>query len=382
IYTDPRVSTSIHIPHFILGDENVKTTLTAGYGMTSKMPTMQYLYPDPYYSNFLSLTYYDLNNPTTDSRFVVTSFIQDPTNYNIKPARNKKLDLRLDFDWKDNSLSLGFFHENMTDGFRYSATYNVYSYRYFDASAYSPETYGTIAWNDISNGNVPLNYTSNTVLDGYTKAGNGTRIMKKGVELTFNSARIRPLCTRINVSGAWFLTEYTNSEAQFESVSSVINNTVIAQKYIGLYDWIDGRRNQRLNSNVTFDTQIPQWGFIFTTSVQCMWLVKTQTIKKNGTPIMYLSAQDGQLHEYTEQDTEDVYLQQLIKSYSEDSFKPFNVPMSMTVNLKATKTIGKNMNLSFFANKILDYLPDYKSNGNIIRRNVKPYFGVEANIKL
>ncbi|MCR5313820.1 MAG: TonB-dependent receptor plug domain-containing protein, partial [Bacteroidaceae bacterium] len=47
IYTDPRVSTSIHIPHFILGDENVKTTLTAGYGMTSKMPTMQYLYPDP-----------------------------------------------------------------------------------------------------------------------------------------------------------------------------------------------------------------------------------------------------------------------------------------------------------------------------------------------
>ena len=33
-----------------------------------------------------------------------------------------------------------------------------------------------------------------------------------------------------------------------------------------------------------------------------------------------------------------------------------------------------------FANKIIDYPPDYSSNGYKIRRNVSPYFGVEANL--
>ena len=54
----------------------------------------------------------------------------------------------------------------------------------------------------------------------------------------------------------------------------------------------------------------------------------------------------------------------------------------MIINLKATKNIGKYIKLSFFANKILDYLPDYNSGGRIVRRNASPYFGVEANLKI
>jgi hypothetical protein len=88
------------------------------------------------------------------------------------------------------------------------------------------------------------------------------------------------------------------------------------------------------------------------------------------------------LHEYTEADESNVYLKQLLKSYNEDMFKPFTVPFSMIVNLKVTKSIGKYMKVSFFANKILDDLPDYKSNGYTIRRNVSPYFGVEANFTI
>ena len=35
-----------------------------------------------------------------------------------------------------------------------------------------------------------------------------------------------------------------------------------------------------------------------------------------------------------------------------------------------------------FANRILDYLPSYKMNGLLIRRNVDPYFGMELNFTL
>ena len=51
-------------------------------------------------------------------------------------------------------------------------------------------------------------------------------------------------------------------------------------------------------------------------------------------------------------------------------------------DVKATKTIGKWLRLSLFANRILDYLPSYKMNGLLIRRNVDPYFGMELNFTL
>ena len=96
----------------------------------------------------------------------------------------------------------------------------------------------------------------------------------------------------------------------------------------------------------------------------------------------HISSEDGQLHDYTEESQQDKYLMQLVKTYNDAQFKPFTVPMSMVVNLKVTKEIGKFMRLSFFANKILDYLPDYTANGKVIRRNASPYFGVEAGFTI
>jgi hypothetical protein len=371
IYADPRLNIRWKFPVFSWLSHPLKLSLSGGFGVTSKMPTLNYLYPDKYYSNFTELAYYDAVDPSANSMFVVKSYIQNPTNYAIRPARNHKWEIRLNADWNDNSLTVDFFHENMTSGFRYSSVYGCYDYRSYDVSAMSP---------GIEYTTIP--YAVKQVLNGYTKAGNGSRLQKEGIELQFSSRRIEPIRTGINISGAWFRSVYTNSQPMFESVSSVVNNTAISDKYIGLYAWNDGQINQQLNTNFTLDTQVSEWGLIFTTSVQCMWLVRTQLQRKDGTPVSYLSAEDGQLHEYTEADESNVYLKQLLKSYNEDMFKPFTVPFSMIVNLKVTKSIGKYMKVSFFANKILDDLPDYKSNGYTIRRNVSPYFGVEANFTI
>lgn len=50
------------------------------------------------------MAYYDTANPEQDSKFVVHTYVQDPTNYHIKPARNHKWEIRLDMDWNDNRL--------------------------------------------------------------------------------------------------------------------------------------------------------------------------------------------------------------------------------------------------------------------------------------
>lgn len=371
VYADPRGNLAWHFPKFDLGDKPMSISLNIGYGVTTKMPTLNYLYPDKYYSNFICMSYYDTQNPVEDSKFVVHTYIQDPTNYHLKPARNNKWEVRLDVDWNDNRFSVDYFREKMTSGFRYSNIYDVYTYRRYDASQMGAGVDYTT-----------LPYEMRQVLDGYQQVTNGSKLAKQGVELAFTSQRIKCLRTRVNLTGAWFRTVYQNSQPMYESVSAVIDNQPLREKYIGLYDWNDGRQNDRLNTNVTFDTQIPEWKLIFTTSVQCMWLVRTKLMKKNGTPVAYLSSEDGKLHDYTEESAKDAYLMQLVKSYNEDSFKPFTVPMSMIVNLKVTKEIGKYMRLSFFANKILDYLPDYTANGRVIRRNASPYFGVEAGFTL
>lgn len=370
-YADPRANLAWHLPKFKLGGKPMSISLNGGYGITTKMPTLNYLYPDKYYSNFICMAYYDTANPEQDSKFVVHTYVQEPTNYQIKPARNHKWEIRMDMDWNDNRLSLDYFRESMTSGFRYSTIYGVYDYKSYDVTQMA-------AGMDYTT----LPYENKRVLDGYQQASNGSELVKQGIELAFTSQRIHCLRTRINVTGAWFHTRYTNSQPMYSPVTTVIDGTAVRDKYVGLYDWNEGRENDRLNTNVTFDTQIPEWKLIFTTSVQCMWMIRTKQMWKNGTPMAYMSYVDGQLHDFKDADRSDPYLMQLVRTYNEEQFKPFTVPMSMLVNLKVTKEIGKYMRLSFFANKILDYLPDYTANGKVIRRNASPYFGVEAGFTI
>ena len=374
IYLDPRANLKWSLPAWEWAGHRVALSFAGGVGKTSKMPTLNYLYPDKHYNDITELGYYDPNHPQDYSRFVVRSYIQDPTNYNIRPASNIKKELRMDFSFGDNTISVDYFRENMSSGFRYMAVYGVYDYNDYDETAIDSRS---LTGKPSLEG---LPYTPKRKLDGYTRADNGTRIDKEGIEFQFTSARIRPLRTRVNINGAWFKTRYSNSLPMFVSVADVVDGSAVSDRYVGLYDWNDGDWNETLSTNLMFDTQIPEWGLIFATSVQCSWFVKTQDMPKNGRPTAYLDAADGALHEYTDASAADPVLSRLIKTYNDDAFRQFTVPFAMSVNLKATKTIGKFLRLSMFANKIIDYTPDYYSNGYKIRRNVSPYFGVEANL--
>lgn len=168
----------------------------------------------------------------------------------------------------------------------------------------------------------------------------------------------------------------------FETVSDVVDNRPVSDSYVGLYDWNDGRINEQFNTNFMLDTQVPEWGLIFSTSLQCVWYISTQQMWRSGVPVSYLDVADGELHPYTEQSAADPRLQFLVKTYNEASFRKQTVPIALYVNLKVTKNIGKWLRLSLFANRLLDYLPDYTSNGLLVRRNVEPYFGMELNFSL
>jgi hypothetical protein len=376
MYLDPRINVRWSFPAIPAGNSELRIAVSGGGGKTTRMPTLNYLYPNPVYTDIIQLGYYDTNNPSEYSRFNIRTYIHDATNYRLAPARNTKREIRLDVDYASNRLSAAYFVEDMTSGFRFSNSYRAYSYKDYDESAVdgnslqAPPALETIP------------YTEKRKLSGYSSAENGSRLKKEGVEFQFNSQRIKPLRTAVTVSGAWFRSTYTNSRPMLETVSMVVSDKIISDNYIGLYDWDDGRVNRQFNTNFMFDTQIPELGLIFSASVQCMWYIRTQSIYKNGVPTAYLDVEDEQLHPYTEVSKTDTYLQHLIKNYNDDVFLMNEIPVACYVNLKATKKIDRFLELALFVNRLLDYTPDYTSNGFTRRRNVDCYFGMELNFKL
>ncbi len=372
VYIDPRANAVWHFP--AIG--RVKLLLAAGYGLTTKMPTIDYLYPQVHYNDIVQLNYYDVNNPTEYSRVNLRTYIEDATNYNLRAARNSKWEIRFGAELGGNSLSVTYFNERMSSGYRYSQVYNSYAYRKYDSSAIDANT--LTSQPSLSD----LPYEDLNILDGYSKVTNGSRINKQGVEFQINTQRFKPLRTSLTVTGAWFKSTYTNSQQLYATVNDVVGNQSVSDLYVGLYDTNDGRVNEQFNTNFMFDTQIPRWGLIFSTSLQCMWFVKTTRLRQNGVPVQYISAYDGLLHDYATDAQTNQLLQYLVKTYNEDVYRTQKVPTALYVNLKATKQIGKWLKISAFANRILDYLPDYDSNGITVRRSSDAYFGMELNFTL
>lgn len=376
VYPDPRLNAKWTMPDVQVGKRVLKWFVAGGFGLTTKMPTIDYLYPQVHYNDFIQLNYYDILLPAEHSRINLRTYIDPTVNYQLKPAVNHKWELRLGASIGKNKLSVTYFQERMRSGFRYSTFYAPYEYRLYDASGVvadmltAPPTLEELPYADVRE------------LDGYSRVDNGSRIDKQGIEFVANTARWQPLATALNVTGAWFRTTYTNSRMLYQTVNDVVGNEAVSHRYVGYYDCNDGRVNEQFNTNFMFDTQITRWGLVFTTSIQCMWYVSSKKMWQNGMPQSYLDVADGLLHPYTEESLNDPILQFLVKTFNDDTYKRQTTPIAMYVNLKATKQIGKHLKIAVFANRLLDYLPDYKSNGLMVRRITDPYFGMELNFSL
>lgn len=375
MYFDPRVNAVWRLPSYRIQNRVLDLQLAGGYGVATKMPTADFLYPQEAYLDILQLNYYDTSDPRKLSRVNLRTYVNDAVNYSLKPARNHKWELRLSASIGANRLSVTYFEERMNSGFRYSNIYDAYDYTKYDAGAIVPGS--LTAPPDLSS----LPSSQEKVLRSYRRAENGSRIDKRGVEFQINTARWKAVATSLTITGAWFRSRYSNSQMLFDPVSDVVEGVAVSDRFVGLYDSNDGRESEQFNTNFMFDTQIPRLGLVFTTTLQSMWYVKTRRLPQNGTPAKYISYLDGLVHDFDPLEA-DGELQYLIRHYNPTLYDTYTIPTAMYVNLKATKTIGKWLKVAVFVNRILDWLPDYRSNGLIVRRSTDSYFGMELNFTL
>lgn len=353
-YLDPRLSWCYKQPV-----SHGELSITAAFGIHTKMPTLLQLYPN--------MLYEDLKAPDqtilvgAESVNVYTHMI-DPTNTDLRPARNTKWEVRLGGDFSKHKFSVTYFQERMHDGFRTWRNCIAYTYPI------------------ISDGSTSM-YTRLLL---YPMTSNGSTIDKQGVEWQYQSPRIPAICTRFTINGAWLRTVYSNSQAMFstDKLTQTIGNTAVKDLYVGLYDWNDGSIRENINTNIIADVHIKKIGLTVSATFELNWFNATQTMWKNGVPTAYIDASDGLLHPYTELSKQDMYLQWLTFKYNNDVFRRKTVPFAGYLNLRVQKSITQYATVALYVNKLLDYLPDYEVDGIRIHRSASPYFGMEINVTI
>ena len=371
-YFDPRVNVVWTPAQTEMGDYPIIWELAAGYGHHTKMPVAAYLFPNLLYSDFIQLNYYH-NNP--DYRTLnVRTYIDDITNYDLRAAVNVKWEIRGDVSHRGNRLSVTYFRENMDNGFRQSGEVRRYVYNKYDASAYSPEATGTAPAID------GLPFTPTTMQLVRSKVTNGSRTLKRGLEYTFQSRRLKKTGTRATINGAYLVTTLNNSQPLWYKPSVIVNNREL--QYIGLYDDTDGSVYKSFNTNFLFDTDIPRIRLNVSLGIQNVWFTTRRTLMRTGVPSHYLD-EDGSFHPFTDESAADPYLKQLIRNFASSTFVEQKIPVSTTFNIKATKTFWQErVAMAMYVNRLFAIMPDYERYGVTIRRSTSPYFGMELNLRI
>lgn len=371
-YWDPRVNIGWTFPQFKVGDDVGFVRLSGGLGEHTKMPTIEHLYPEPVYIDLVQFNYYHPNEAY--KRIGIMTYVVDPTNYDLRAARNFKWEVGTDINIAGNRLSVTYFRENMTSGFRSTALYAPYDYKLYDTSVID----GSTLTGPPSMEGVP--YEATRELVAHSRYSNGSQTKKEGIEYTFASRRIEKIHTRLTINGAWFKTVHRNSVALMERPSQVVGDRQVP--FVGIYKDIEGYTDEMVNTNFTLDTDVPRLKLGFSVSAQCQWFTSNQRLPISNYPDQYMDI-DGDMDNWTPELVDDVLLRYLIRNNTESMYDLFKVPFSMNINFKVTKKFfNDHLHIAMFCNKIWDYTPNYERDGVTIRRHVTPYFGLEMNIKL
>ena len=371
-YWDPRANIGYTLPKLTVFGKPTFIRLAGGIGQHTKMPTMEQLFPDKLYIDFIQLNYYH-DNPDY-RRINLMTYIRDPRNTALEPARNLKWEVSTDITLGGNRLAVTFFREKMTSGFRSQSYYDTYTYKQYDASAINADA--LTAQPDLGS----LTYQEVNELAGYANYTNGSLTLKEGIEYTLETIRFPVILTRLTINGAYLRTTYNNSIVDSYRPSVVIDNRQL--QYVGLYANDDGSVREQFNTNFTLDTDVPKLKLGFSLSAQCLWFTTSQRKEVSNYPTQYI-APDGSIHEWQDEYANDTYLRWLVRDYSASLFDKNRVPFSMNLNFKVTKKLlDDRLNVAMFCNRLLNYAPDYDSRGTTIRRHETPYFGLEMNLKI
>ena len=380
-----------------------------GWGVTGKMPSMIYLYPEPAYKDMVSFYYNDFD-ATGSGLAVITTKRVETTRENLRLQRSRNVEAGLEFETARFSGSLVGFLEKMTDGYGFATEYvpMVYKRYGYTWSGGTPSQVvlpsGTdVSWmvGGVTADGKPLPSITDTTFMALSRPVNGVTLDKWGVEWTFDVAKIPAIGTSINVSGAWMHVATQNTAFAQRLYAGTSNGRTYP--WVGIYAGSttasNGSEKDRISTNVRLITHIPQLAMVVTLTAQMVFLEATRNtcrfegkdlpyFDENGTGYvnpLYIMDRAGHIQPFTQEMAADPQYRNLILSTNTGTYYVRQTyPFYGMLNLRLSKEIGRWATVSFYANNFLNLrgrvqnsVTHYPSD-----RNTPLYFGAEVKITI
>ena len=384
--------------------------LRGGWGLTSKMPSMIYLYPEPAYKDMVSFYYNDFDAHGTGLA-VITTQRAETGNPTLKPQRSRNIEAGIEFDAGKLSGSLVGFLEKMRDGYGFVTEYTPMIYKRYGYTwkngAPSQVVLPSGASLDWQIGSVtmdgqPLPAITDTTFMALSRPANDIATDKWGVEFTLDLAKIPAIGTSVNVSGAWMHIE-SRSTAYTQRLYAGTSNGR-SYPYVGIYGGSsttsNGSVKDRFSSNVRFITHIPQLAMVVTLTAQMVFFESTRNICEfDGKDMavyhpeadtwqvnpLYIMDRAGSIYPFTEEMAADPQYRNLILTTNTGTYYvKQGYPFYGMLNLRLSKEIGRWATVSFYANNFLNLRGRVRNTVTHYPndRNTPLYFGAEVKISI
>ncbi len=396
-----------------------------GWGLMKKLPTINYLYPAPIYSDY-TLFQYRNTEKKQELAIIHSDIIDELLPYNLRPHKTNNMEIGVDVNVSGINAQITFFREHLVDGITSNFDFTKHQVKYYDAitDVYADPKYenGTVYAKDEEGNYQEVPHTVRNNFRTYSRPDNRGEVKKWGIEYTLSFPRIRPLNTTVYVNGAYI--RATNS-SKGEEYSRIGSNDPVNPKevypYLGVFSQTSlmnvGISTGRFNTNVNFVTNIPAIRMVVSLTTQFIWLEESQNLfdKENSyiedangnavygdyanvntlqtiyrDPLYYIDF-DGNKRPFSDyHTTTDAVLKTRLRvlrnqaNYSyyflTSGYNPY-----MMGNIRLTKEIGDIVSLSFYANNFVNFTPLMKDKarpnyvGN--RKNTGIYFGAELRLK-
>ena len=369
-------------------------SLTGGYGISHKMPTLLYLYPDRVWFDNVSLSHYGTDE-SSRLALMTTQVVEATQNTALKPAESRKWEVGLRFALGGVKGSITYFNERHRHEFGFASQLFWAHYDRFDVPAAATDVRfdGTGVSYTLDGTAHTAARTALTDLYTWSRPDNTTRSAKQGVEYTLDLGTWEALRTSFNVDGAWFHIRRTAEKEQLRYIDRTYDYAAIMPAGSGLV-------SNRFNTNFRFITHIPAVRLIFTTTVQVVWYESSQSVYEDndGNALYHPTADGTQLAvaplgfydksgTYTPWRTEyatDPEYERMNQRYMSYAFERDVVAPWVLLNFRLTKELGRFGEVSFIANNFPNMSRWHTNRHSRAQRQLYPdmYFGAELKISL
>ncbi len=410
----------INLKYQVINNKNNRLfkelSFRAGYGIAAKTPTLIHLYPDKVYFDETSLNYKDETYTDGSLAVLTTQVIEDTSNPDLKPAKNRKKEIGFDFSLGNIKANITAYHEKQTGGYNYRKVPFCFAHREYSVEGsgkypYFVEDEGVYYYEEGKI--VKASSTMDTSFNFYNVPVNDYVLIKKGVEYVLNLGKLNILHTDFILDGALMYTESYNTLETYSQINDSYQGTSFP--YVAVYPAGDKRIRQRFNTNIRTVTHIPAIKIVVSLTTQIIWFEKLQYKyeNENGESYVYVTQNKEKIevddvYSYTGDNIiknvdpvgyinkagnyyaweTDNYLTQpyykMLDTYSDSYFLIESYPPVVQFNLKLTKELANNLKIAFTANNFLNIRPyyKYKRASGYKKRNVPLYFGAEIMLKV